>query len=259
MSTTPIRHFGEDIQRAKELVAHAQAIVLHRTNGKLHDDILRGAWMMAIGALDAYFCDAYGDLLSRSITAKALQSTVKVSKKIERVELPLSTYFNPYAKRDNWRWRMAARKLMQRENVLSLERAKELINPFLSDNHKLFTDSHIEVMIQRYSACNRMFGTVKTVYISLRGKAKEKACKKASHRLFERVRELIQRRHDCIHNCDRPRVALQTIRGAGTVRNVIADVEFIVKESNARIEIGFKEFMRRAGCTAQTLNRIGCS
>ena len=44
----------------------------------------------------------------------------------------------------------------------------------------------------------------------------------------DRFREIFQRRHDCIHNCDRPRVKPQPLTAADVVRRVLEDVEFLV-------------------------------
>lgn len=70
---TAINHFNEDIQRAKELKNFADGLAA----GTIKDDILRAAWMMGVGALDAYFCDAYGDLLARTFRAKKGQPNVQ--------------------------------------------------------------------------------------------------------------------------------------------------------------------------------------
>ena len=43
----------------------------------------------------------------------------------------------------------------------------------------------------------------------------------AREQLEGRFRDLIQRRHDCIHNCDRPRVSPQPLSTASTVLKVI--------------------------------------
>ncbi len=42
----------------------------------LRSDILRSSWMFAVGALDAYFCDAYTDIVAATIIAKSRQPNV---------------------------------------------------------------------------------------------------------------------------------------------------------------------------------------
>jgi hypothetical protein len=62
MLATAKEHFNEDIGRARALVAHAETL----PEGLLRGDVLRGAWMMAVGATDAYFSDAYADFARRT-------------------------------------------------------------------------------------------------------------------------------------------------------------------------------------------------
>src|SRR5262245_1332629 len=82
---TPINHFTEDIQRAKDLRAYAEGLGA----GPIKNDILRASWMMAVGALDAYFCDAYGDLLARTFRAKRVQPGVELPKKMKNITVPI--------------------------------------------------------------------------------------------------------------------------------------------------------------------------
>ena len=74
------------------------------------------------------------------------------------------------------------------------------------------------------------------------------------NRRFEKI---IQRRHDCIHNCDRPLVALQTLTKEGTVRNVIRHVRFLVTGCNSHLNTEFREFLLGLGCTPQTVSQVG--
>jgi hypothetical protein len=60
MPRTALAHFSEDLARARAIVAHADPLPqTTESEGLLRSDLLRGAWMFAVGALDAYFCDAY--------------------------------------------------------------------------------------------------------------------------------------------------------------------------------------------------------
>jgi hypothetical protein len=58
MPATALQHFREDIARARAIIAHA-APLPHATHTEqlLRSDLLRSAWMFAVGALDAYFCE----------------------------------------------------------------------------------------------------------------------------------------------------------------------------------------------------------
>ena len=68
---------------------------------------------------------------------------------------------------------------------------------------------------------------------------------------------IFQRRHDCIHNCDRPRVAPQALHLAATVVKVIQDVEFLVHRCDDHINSEFREFLVRVGCSAATISQSG--
>jgi hypothetical protein len=68
---------------------------------------------------------------------------------------------------------------------------------------------------------------------------------------FEGV--IFQRRHDCIHNCDRPRTAPQRLAGAGTVRNVLRDVTFFAEHFDAHLENYFPAFLQGLGFSAATI------
>jgi hypothetical protein len=73
----------------------------------------------------------------------------------------------------------------------------------------------------------------------------------------KRFKVIIQRRHDCIHNCDRPYVSLQALPCTGTVGNVIRDVTFLVTRCNGHIDDEFRQFLVGLGFTAATINQVG--
>ena len=54
MPATALQHFSEDIARARAIVAHSGPLP-HATPVEklLRSDLLRSAWMFAVGALDA--------------------------------------------------------------------------------------------------------------------------------------------------------------------------------------------------------------
>jgi hypothetical protein len=71
MSTTAKAHFDMDIDRASGLVRVASNLpVTKDAERRVRDDVLRSAWMFAVGAMDAYFCDAYVSLLARILRGK---------------------------------------------------------------------------------------------------------------------------------------------------------------------------------------------
>ncbi len=68
---------------------------------------------------------------------------------------------------------------------------------------------------------------------------------------------IIQRRHDCIHNCDRPKMAPQPLVKGGTVIKVIEDVEFLVNRCDDHINVEFREFLRLCGCPEPIIRQAG--
>jgi len=73
----------------------------------------------------------------------------------------------------------------------------------------------------------------------------------------ERFGAIFQRRHDCIHNCDRPRVAPQPLAKVDTVIKVIEDTHFLVNRCNKHINAEFRQFLRDAGCPAAIIAQAG--
>jgi len=101
-------------------------------------DMLRCAWMMGVGALDAYFSDAYAALLACTLIALKRQpnhrvtgSAIELPSPIADTPLPASIHFKKYQARDNWRWRMAARGLIEKQNYLNVELICSVLNRFL--------------------------------------------------------------------------------------------------------------------------------
>ena len=53
MPTTALAHFGEDVARARAIVAHADPLpAATPAEQMLRSDLLRSAWMFSVGALD---------------------------------------------------------------------------------------------------------------------------------------------------------------------------------------------------------------
>ena len=71
MPTTALAHFGEDVARARAIVAHADPLpAATPAEQMLRSDLLRNAWMFSVGAIDAYFCDAFTDIVAATIISK---------------------------------------------------------------------------------------------------------------------------------------------------------------------------------------------
>jgi len=129
-----------------------------------------------------------------------------------------------YAVRHNWGLRMAARALMERDNLLQLGRLKDLFNPALPTGHKLWTD-----VAQSYAALDRkrLTGIRKSDYAALTGQAKADGPKRVSSAVLNRMGEIVQRRHDVVHNCDRPKTAKQPL-SLSKAKKMLTDVEDFV-------------------------------
>ena len=156
----------------------------------------------------------------------------------------------------HWRWRMAARKMMERENVISLKAVQDLFNKFFRDRHKFFRDQ-LDAWMSRPDAKIRLFGIARADYLTMTDADKHNARDAAMDQFKERFRIIFQRRHDCIHNCDRPRVSPQPLDKGGTVLKVIQDVEFLVNRCDEYMNTEFREFLVGVGCSVATINQAG--
>ena len=115
---------------------------LPRTNAAeqlLRSDLLRSAWMFAVGAMDAYFCDAYTDVVAATASWKSRQPAIVLPEWAYDIKIPIRAVLEEYDYA-NWRWRMAARKMMERENVISLSAIQTLFNKFFRKGHRFFRD-----------------------------------------------------------------------------------------------------------------------
>jgi hypothetical protein len=167
MPRTALVHFREDVARARAIIAHADPLA-HTTDAErmLRSDLFRSAWMFAVGALDAYFCDAYTDIVAVTIISKSLHPAMTLPDFFNKIAFPVRAILESYARNTNWRWRMAARELMVRENVLKLERIQQLFNGFFRDGHKLYADV-MDAWIVHPDARKRLFGISTADYMAL--------------------------------------------------------------------------------------------
>lgn len=251
MLATAKSHFDLDIARGRALLSHADTL----PPGLIAEDIMRASWMMGVGACDAYFSDAYADLISRALRAKDLQPAVAIPDRLNNLRVPVTAVIRQA--NGGWRWRMAARELIESENVLSLDKIKSLFNHFFRSTHKLLNQDTIEPWLLHAESRVRLFGITRTRYRAANAAAKSIARRQALERFEERFREIFQRRHDCIHNCDRPKVALQQIRPAH-VEKAIDDINFLVSRCHDALVSEFPEYLRSHGFNAVTRNQV-CS
>ena len=256
MPATAFQHFTEDIERARAILAHADPVP-HVTPAEnlLRSDLLRSAWMFAVGSLDAYFCDAYTDIIAATASSKSRQPAIMLPAWVYEVKFPLRAILEKYDN-ENWRWRMAARKMMERENVISLKAVQDLFNKFFRRGQKFFRDQ-LDAWMSRPDAKIRLFGISQADYLAVSPQDKHMAREAAIDQFEERFRTIFQRRHDCIHNCDRPRMSPQPLERSGTVLKVIQDVEFLVNRCDEHINSEFRQFLVGVGCSAATIAQAG--
>jgi len=252
MPTIALQYFNDDIARAEAIRAHAHTLPSHtESQMSLRSDLLRSSWMFAIGALDAYFCDAYTDVVAAAIISKNRKTNITLPEWFYDIKFPIRAILEDY-KNENWRWRMAAQKMMERENVLSLSTIQNLFNKFFRKDHRFFGNV-LDGWIQHVDAKKRLFGVTAPIYIAMTEQRKDQARKVAMDWLEVRFSELFQRRHDCIHNCDRPRRKPQPLAASEIVLKVIEDVEFLVNRCEEHITAEFKQFLQGIGCTPATI------
>ncbi len=257
MPATALQHFNDDLRRARAIVAHADLLPSATFQEReLRSDLLRSCWMFAVGALDAYFCDAYSDIVAAAIICKSRQPAIVLPEFFYDIRLPIRAILEPYASNPNWRWRMATRKMMEREAVLGLEAIQNLFNKFFRDGHRFFGDV-LERWIVDPNANKRLFGTTRSAYLALGPIDQGNARRTARQTLRKRFGGIFQRRHDCIHNCDRPRVAPQPLARADTVEKVIEDVQFLVQHCDGHINLEFREFLVSCGSRDSAIAQVG--
>lgn len=258
MPNTAFQHFTEDIDRADKLVALADPMPQATAADKLiRSDVLRSGWMFAAGALDAYLCDAYTWVVGGTLIAKDREPSLtlpsKFLKTLSGISLPVASYLGNYQTRDRWRFRMAARRMMDDKNMLNLGAVENSFNPFLPSGNKLYHNVIVN-WVTVTTAKKRIFNVTPAAFSALSPQQKAGNSSNYTNAMKKRFDEVIfQRRHDCIHNCDRPKVSPQSLGSSGTVKNVIRDVQFFADGLNSHLSAQFPVFLRSLGFSAQTV------
>lgn len=259
MPGTPRLHFDDDIARAQGVLVSAQGCP--GLTPQVRDDMLRAAWMMGVGALDAYFSDAYASLLACTLIACKRQPlhrltgrAIEIPDSILSTQLPASIHFKKYQTRDNWRWRMAARGLIEKQNYLNVDRICSVLNQFLRPTSKVFK-AVMGDWIVHPDANQMLFSASRRDYVAADPTGRKAHRNASTAKTRARLDSIITRRHDCIHNCDRPRVAVQPI-SASTVRLVLRDVEFFVSRCDEHLDREFPAFLHDLGCTRTTIAHL---
>ena len=97
MPTTALNHFNDDIARARSIAEHAGSLPAVADGRKLlRSDLLRSAWMFAVGALDAYFCDAYSDIVASSIICKSRHPPMLLPEFYYDIKFPVRAIIEQY-------------------------------------------------------------------------------------------------------------------------------------------------------------------
>lgn len=158
MPPTALAHFQQDINRARAIVNHAGPLPSGtQAQQLLRSDLLRSGWMFAVGGLDAYYCDAYTDVVAAAIISKNRHPAMTLPDFFYEIKFPIRAILEQYTNNQNWRWRMAARRMMERENVLSLDTVRSLFNRFFRDQHKFFRQI-LDGWVSRADARRLLFG-----------------------------------------------------------------------------------------------------
>jgi hypothetical protein len=255
---TALNHFQQDIARAGALVAHATPLPDGTAAEQLlRRDLLRSGWMFAVGALDAYFCDAYTDVVAATIIAKSRHPALTLPEFFHDIRFPVRAILEPYANNVNWRWRMAARKMMERENVLSLSAVQTLFNKFFRTGQRFFRDLLPRWIVHGGVGHRRLFGISAGRFGALPANLRGQAVADAQTQMEERFREVFQRRHDCIHNCDRPKTKPQPLQAPELVGRVIEDVVFLVRRCDEHLNGEIRQFLLGTGCPAAVIGQVG--
>jgi hypothetical protein len=242
-------HFDEDIARAKALWDHARGL----PDGPVKEDVFRSAWMVGVGASDAFFCDAYADLVTRTLRAKEHQPAGKIPDRLGNLSVPVIAVLNASS---SWRWRMAARGIIEKQSVLSLDEVKKFLNLFCREGHKLLQPETIETWIVHAESKQRNFGIARGAYNAVPAAKKSQTKKTALKKFSKRMQDIFQRRHDCIHNCDRPKVAIQGISEDATEK-AITDVEFLVDRCTDHLQDECPRYLKQNDFNGVTRNKVG--
>jgi hypothetical protein len=235
MPITAKKHFDDDINRAWNIYKNAQQqLSAQGSDIKLCNDLMLSAVAMSVGAMDAYLCDAYVDCLSSALRAYAQGKWPgSFPGGYKKQLLPAGEVLNSArANRPLWSIRMAARKVMERENILSISKIDDLFNPILPTGKKLWHD-----FIASLIAHNRIRFTqhTQTTISSLKGKNLDDAKKKAVTTLKSRVAYIVQLRHDWIHNCSRPKSSITKLTKLKAL-SAIRDIHTLIDELDKHIE-----------------------
>ncbi|MBG6246741.1 hypothetical protein CS369_22195 [Candidatus Symbiopectobacterium sp. 'North America'] len=80
------------------------------------------------------------------------------------MKLPINSIIDAQNTISNWKWRNAARDLIERDNVLSIDKIKELFNHIMNSNNKILSQAMMEDWLLTKSAKYRLMGISSTEF-----------------------------------------------------------------------------------------------
>ena len=234
MPTTFRTHFNDDITRTENLLARSRAMQDAGEPERLYQDIRLSSVALAVGALDAYLCDAYVDCLTAVLRAYTQGQWVgALPSAYSKQLLPAGEILKSTRQhRPLWRVRMAARKVMEKDNMLSLSRLEDHFNGILPNNQKLWLDF---VSVLAAHNCVRLTRHVAADLAALAGDALVQAKKQVVSAVKARLTSTIQIRHDWIHNCGRPKNAIYDLTH-GQARARIRDIRLFIEDLDNHLD-----------------------
>lgn len=234
MPTTAKNHFDDDIARAFALHARAMALQIAGDVTQLPEDIRGAAVALAVGAMDAYFCDKFVDCLTKALQAYSASTWPGPFPPAFRQQLlPAGEVLDasrPH--RPKWGIRMAAKAVMERDNMYSLSRVDGIFNGILPTGRKLW----LGIVPQLAALGRRRF----TKYLmadmaALIGKPLIGAQREVVGTVKKRIGITVQFRHDWIHNCARPKGTIVNYTD-GEAKAAMNEIKSLVDIFEAYIE-----------------------
>ena len=255
MPAEAFRYFSEDIGRARAIHAHATSLIVPTVAPLLRDDLYRSAWMFAVAAFDAYLCDAFSYCLQHTLTLKSRHAGMVLPTSITNISNNLpSPRVRVHKFRDQCRAYME-KKSMQKMDIIG----KQFAN--FTSPRGFFEPSNLDRVIADPVSNARVWGANHRAYLSrnplvpadaVAMQAARDLCSSHCEAYFQ---DLIQRRHDCIHNCDRPNRVVRSITGVG-VNKTLSDIETFIGEYDGWIARQFPVWLAQIGCPAVAIGGL---
>lgn len=234
MPTTAKNHFDDDIARAFALHAMAKALQDAGNTTQLPKDIRGSSVALAVGAMDAYFCDKYVDCLTTALQSYSARTWVgSFPSSFRQQLLPAGEVLDASrAHRPKWGIRMAAKAVMEKDNMYSLSRLDDIFNGILPVGQKLW----LGIVPQLTALGRRRFTKYLTADLAtLAGKPLQDAQRAVVSSVKKRIGITVQFRHDWIHNCARPKGTVVNYTD-GEAKAAMNEIKSLVDIFEAQIE-----------------------